>query len=139
LPRKTFVVFPRELNPANYDSIISAFKRAGFSPKLGQQAPVAAEVVPLVAAGLGVSIVPRWTARVLNQAVVYCPIDEDAPRALIGLAHRRDDRFPAVRNFVAAARAMRPANLGTGNGIANVTEKNGMQRHRPVADYHPGQ
>jgi hypothetical protein len=33
------------------------------------------------------------------QAVVYCPIDEDAPRALIGLAHRRDDRSPAARNL----------------------------------------
>jgi hypothetical protein len=64
----------------------------------------------------------------LTQAVVYCPIDEDAPRALIGLAHRRDDRSPAVQNFVATARAMRPANQGTGSGIAKVTEKDNVQR-----------
>lgn len=108
--KETFVLFPRELNPANYDLIISAFKRAGFSPKLGQEAPLAAEAIPLVAAGLGVSIVPRWTAEVLTQAVVYVPIEDDPPRALIGLARRRDDRSPAVRNFVAAARAMRLAN-----------------------------
>jgi DNA-binding transcriptional LysR family regulator len=125
---ETFVLFPRELNPANYDVIISAFKRAGFSPKLGQQAPLAAEAIPLVAAGLGVSIVPRWTAEVFTQAVEYRPIDNDPPRALIGSAHRRDDRSPAVRNFIATARAMRRAQ-DTGNGIAKVTKKDNVQRH----------
>lgn len=125
---ETFVLFPRELNPANYDVIISAFKRAGFSPKLGQQAPLAAEAIPLVAAGLGVSIVPRWTAEVFTQAVEYRPIDNDPPRALIGLAHRRDDRSPAVRNFIATARAMRRAQ-DTGNDIAKVTKKDNVQRH----------
>jgi len=62
------------------------------------------------------------------QAVAYCPIDEDAPRALIGLAHRRDDRSPAARNFVTTARAMRPANQGSGSGIAKVPEKDNVQR-----------
>ena len=61
-------------------------------------------------------------------AVAYCPIDEDAPRALIGLAHRRDDRSPAARNFVATARAMRPENQGGGSGIAKVPEKDNVQR-----------
>jgi hypothetical protein len=34
---ETFVLFPRELNPANYDLIMSAFSRAGFSPKLAKR------------------------------------------------------------------------------------------------------
>ena len=102
--KETFVLYPRELDPATNDSIISACQKAGFSPILGQEAPQIVSVMPLVAAGLGVSIVPQSTARILSDAVVHVPIDGDAPRALIGLAHRRDDRSPAVQNFVAVAR-----------------------------------
>src|ERR1700730_3949373 len=50
------VLFPRELNPSNYDSIIEACIRSGFRPKLGQEAPQVVSVIPLVAAGLGFSI-----------------------------------------------------------------------------------
>ena len=119
----TFIYHPRELNPDNYDSIIAAFKSAGVSPKLGQQAPQIVAVIPLVAAGLGISIVPRSMGRILTDAVAYVPIDGDAPRALIVLAHRRNDRSPAVRNFVAVARRVAQASTyGTSNNVAKVVE-----------------
>jgi DNA-binding transcriptional LysR family regulator len=99
---------PRELNPDNYDSIISAFKSAGFSPKWSLEAPQIVSVIPLVAAGLGVSIVPRSMSHIMTDAVVYLPIDGNAPRALLELAYRQDDRSPAVQNFVAVACELRP-------------------------------
>ncbi len=57
--KDVFVLYPREINPDVYDSAIAAFNRAGFAPKLGQEAPQIESVIPLVAAGLGVSIVPQ--------------------------------------------------------------------------------
>ena len=39
----------------------------------------------------------------------YLAIEGDAPRAEISLAYRRSDRFAAVQNFVAVARAVRLA------------------------------
>jgi len=104
--KDTFVLFPREYNPGNYDSIIAACQSAGFTPHLGQEAPQIVATVPMVAAGLGVSIVPRSMNRILPDAVVYLPIDGAAPRALIGLATRRHDRSAAVQNFVAVARGV---------------------------------
>ena len=101
---ETFILYPRELNPGNYNSFIAACDRAGFSPKLGQEAPQIVSTIPLVAAGLGVSIVPSSTSRILADSVVYLQIEGDAPRALIALAHRRDDPSPVVQNFVAVAR-----------------------------------
>jgi DNA-binding transcriptional LysR family regulator len=99
---------PREINPENYDLIISAFKSAGFSPKGSLEAPQIVSVIPMVAAGLGVSIVPQSMSHMLTDAVVYLPIDGNAPRALLELAYRQDDRSPAVQNFVAVARELRP-------------------------------
>jgi len=102
--KETFVLFPREFSPGNYDSIIAACEKAGFSPRVGHQAPQIEAVIPMVAAGLGVSIVPRSMNHILTNAVAYLPIDGDAPRALLGLAYRHDDRSPPVKNFVAIAR-----------------------------------
>jgi DNA-binding transcriptional LysR family regulator len=109
LAKETFVLFPRALNTGVYDEILGACRRAGFSPVLVQQAPQIVAVIPLVAAGLGVSIVPHSFRRVLPDGVSYLAIDGDAPRAEISLAYRRSDRFAAVQNFVAVARAVRLA------------------------------
>jgi DNA-binding transcriptional LysR family regulator len=124
--KETFVLFPREFNPGYYDSIMAACQRVGFSPILGQGSPQIVAVIPLVAAGLGVSIVPRSMSRILTDAVVYLPIDGDAPRALIGLAHRRNDRSRAVQNFVAIARRHCSDRSKI---VADEVEKVGASRH----------
>ncbi len=111
LAGETFVLFPRALNPSGYDSIIAACQRAGFSPVLGQEAPQVVSVMPLVAAGLGVSIVPRSASRILVDGVGFLSIEGDAPRMEISLAYRRHDRSAVVQNFVAVARAVRKAAL----------------------------
>jgi DNA-binding transcriptional LysR family regulator len=118
LANEIFVLFPRDLNPSNYDSIISACHSAGFDPKLGQEAPQIVSTIPMVAAGLGVSIVSQSTSRIQAEGVVYLSIDGDAPRALISLAHRRNDRSPAVRKFLAVARRARTAAERKKNDVA---------------------
>jgi DNA-binding transcriptional LysR family regulator len=106
LAQETFVMIGRELNPAYYDAVIMACLAAGFRPRLGPPAPQLLPIIPMVAAGLGVSIVPQSVAGILPGAVVYLPIKGNAPRAMIGLAYQRGDRSAAVRNFIAAARSV---------------------------------
>jgi len=77
---------------------------AGFSPKLMQEAPQIVTVIPMVAAGFGVSIVPRSFSNVDFAGVNYVDIEEDAPRSAIGLAYRRDERSLAIKNAIKAAR-----------------------------------
>jgi DNA-binding transcriptional LysR family regulator len=126
LSKETFVLYPRELNPGGYDAIIAACQRAGFSPVLGQEAPQIVSVLPLVGAGLGVSLVPGSTSHILPDMVSYIQIEGDAPRAEICLVYRRDDRSAIVKNFVAVARAVRQAaESKNNNGLKgqNVTVK----------------
>ena len=104
LAKETFVMYPRALNPGNYDAIIAACRHAGFTPKLGQHAPQIVSVIPLVAAGLGLAIVPRSTSRILSDEVHYVSLEGDVPRSEIYLAHRRRDGSRVVKNFVAVAR-----------------------------------
>jgi len=104
LAPETLILFPRTIGPGLHDAIIASCQRAGFSPKLGQEAPQISTTVHMVAAGFGVSIVPQSIARIRLEGVVYIRIEGEAPRAPISLAYRRDDRSPIVRNFVASAR-----------------------------------
>jgi len=104
LAKETFILPPREINPGVYDSIISACHRAGFSPKLGLETPQLVSLIAMVAAGLGVSIVPHCISRIQADGVFYLPIKGDAQRPVISLAYRRDDRSPTVQNFLAVAR-----------------------------------
>jgi DNA-binding transcriptional LysR family regulator len=104
LAEETLILFPRTIGPGGHDAIIASCQRAGFSPKLGQQAPQMPENVHMVAAGFGVSIVPQSLAQIHHPGVAYIRIEGEAPRAPISLAFRRDDRSTIVRNFVTSAR-----------------------------------
>jgi DNA-binding transcriptional LysR family regulator len=106
LAEERLVLFPRGLNPTGYDAIIAACKQAGFRPKLGQESPQIVSIMPLVAAGLGVSVVPRSASRIVVEGVSYLSIDGEAPRAQICLMHRRHESSPAIQNFVAVARRL---------------------------------
>jgi DNA-binding transcriptional LysR family regulator len=104
LAEETLILFPRTIGPGLHDAIIASCQRAGFSCKLGQDAPQISTTVHMVAAGFGVSIVPQSIAQFHLAGVAYIHIEGDAPRAPISLAYRRDDRSTTVRNFVASAR-----------------------------------
>jgi DNA-binding transcriptional LysR family regulator len=104
LAKEEFVLFHRPFSPATYDSIFAACRQAGFSPKVDQEAPTMVTVIPLVAAGFGVSILPRSFSHVQFAGVSYVDIEKEAPRSAIGLAFRRDERSPAIRNVMKAVR-----------------------------------
>jgi DNA-binding transcriptional LysR family regulator len=104
LAEETLILFPRTIGPGLHDAIIASCQRAGFSPKLGKDAPQISTTVQMVAAGFGLSIVPQSIMQLRLAGVAYIRIEGEAPRAPVSLAYRRDDRSTTVRNFVASAR-----------------------------------
>jgi DNA-binding transcriptional LysR family regulator len=111
LTGEPFILFPRANSPEVYDDIVLACRRAGFSPKIVQQAPEVASALNLIAAGEGVSIVPASMRHMQPQGVAYRAILGDAPRAPLSLAHRSNEPSAAVRNLAALARRA-AANIG---------------------------
>jgi DNA-binding transcriptional LysR family regulator len=80
--------FPRSLGPGFHDKILSACQAAGFSPITGQEAPQIAAMVPMVAAGLGVAIVPGSLDQIHASGVSFHPIKGPAPVAELAVATR---------------------------------------------------
>ena len=113
LGEETFVFYRRPTGPGLYDAIVSACLAAGFSPRVGQEAPRMSSSLSLVAAGLGVSIVPASMQRMNVEGVAFAPLRQD-PRltAPLLLATRRGDRTSLVERFRAEVRAAAEAREG---------------------------
>lgn len=101
LASETFILYKRPGGPGLYDTIITACHGAGFSPKVGQEAPRIISTLNLVAAGLGVSIVPESLRRLQMDGVVYRRLSGGAHlRAPLILACRRGENAAAVQRFI---------------------------------------
>jgi DNA-binding transcriptional LysR family regulator len=98
-----FLLFPREIAPTLYDTVVDACRKAGFEPIIGQLVPHMASIVNLVAAALGVSIVPASMMQVRVTGIAYRQIAALPPTTQLALAYRRGETSPAVRNFIARA------------------------------------
>jgi len=96
LSADTFIMYPRHIGFGVYDTVVTACERAGFSPKLGQEAPQLSSIISLVAAGMGVSVVPSTMSQYQADGVAYLPISKDTPIAQLGLAFRTSAHAPAL-------------------------------------------
>lgn len=105
LAGEAFILFPREVAPELHDAIVALCRKAGFAPRIGQEAIQMQTIVSLVAGGMGVSLVPASLGHMRRDGVVYRPLAERGPRVEIGLAWRASDDSPLTRAFVAEARA----------------------------------
>jgi DNA-binding transcriptional LysR family regulator len=102
LAGETFIVYARQLGPAFYEATMSACLKAGFSPRLGQEAPRITSALSLVAVGLGISLVPACMQRMTMDGVTYRLLKGAAlPNAVLNLGSRRAEASPVVRNFLA--------------------------------------
>ncbi|WP_331608122.1 LysR family transcriptional regulator [Povalibacter sp.] len=101
LANETFILYKRPGGPGLYDTIITACRRAGFSPRVGQEAPRIISTLNLVAAGLGVSVVPASLRRLQMDGVVYRRlIDSVDLKAPLILASRPGENSAAVQRFL---------------------------------------
>jgi DNA-binding transcriptional LysR family regulator len=105
LAAETFIVYRRHNGPGLYDAILSACNAAGFSPRIGQEAPRIVSTLNLVAAGLGVSLVPESLQRMRLDGVVFRRVTGPPhPKAPLYLASRHGETSAVVRKFLQLVR-----------------------------------
>jgi DNA-binding transcriptional LysR family regulator len=100
-----FIAFARVEGPGMFDVTVAACLRAGFTPRLGQEAPRITSTLGLVAAGLGVALVPASLRRVHMDGVAYCELaPADCPTVPLHLATRRGVGSAVLRSFLDTVR-----------------------------------
>jgi len=100
LATEAFVLYRRRVGLGLYDAILVACREAGFSPQVVQEAPRMTATLSLVAAGLGVSIVPASMQRLRGDGIVYRELSEC--RSLVAplhLATRVGDTSSVLERF----------------------------------------
>lgn len=76
LANEPFVFFDPHVGTGLYDDILGLLRRYGISPFITQEVGEAMTIIGLVAAGLGVSILPASFGRVRLADMVWLPIEE---------------------------------------------------------------
>jgi DNA-binding transcriptional LysR family regulator len=104
LAAEPFILFPRKVGTSLYDHIVGICRRAGFSPRVEQEAIQMQTIVSLVAAGMGVALVPASLVNMRRTGVAYRPLAERSPAVEVGVVWRRSDESPTTRAFLATAR-----------------------------------
>jgi DNA-binding transcriptional LysR family regulator len=101
-----FVLFPRRNGPPLYDEVILACNRRGFSPTIVQEAPQFSSAITLVAAGIGIALIPESLCQIHAFGVAHADIADrlaTVPLSLVMLDDARE--APAIDNFVRHVRA----------------------------------
>ncbi|MEP0886992.1 LysR family transcriptional regulator [Leptolyngbya sp. PL-A3] len=109
LASEPFILFPRPLAPGLYDQIISLCQRADFSPRVVQEAIQMQTIVSLVAAEIGVAIVPLSLENLKRTGVIYRPLQEETPQAAIALIWQKEQVSPTIQRFLDVVKAIIPA------------------------------
>jgi DNA-binding transcriptional LysR family regulator len=74
LAEEPLIVPERRSRPHSHDLTMKLFAEAGLQARIVQLADEKQTIVNLVAAELGVAIVPRWTSRMAARGVCYVPL-----------------------------------------------------------------
>ncbi|GAP36868.1 LysR family transcriptional regulator [Piscinibacter sakaiensis] len=98
------VIFPRGIAPSLFDAVVAAYRGAGHTPHIAQEAIQLQTIVNLVSAGMGVAWVPRSLAQLQRPGVVYRAVEDVALQAQTSLVWTAGAP-PVVERFVAHVEA----------------------------------
>jgi len=105
LAHEKFIGYPRAAGAGLYDSVIAACIVSGFNPDIAYEAPQIVSTLNLVAAGMGISVVPSSMQRLRLDAVVYRPLSgPHKPKGQLNLAVRDDALTSPATAFLALVR-----------------------------------
>jgi DNA-binding transcriptional LysR family regulator len=108
LKQEAFITFPRSLAPGLFDCIVSLCQQANFSPIVVQEATQMQTIVSLVAAEMGIALVPASLRNLQRVGVVYRDIEVmttgtatgETRLVSIALAWRKQETSVLIRNFI---------------------------------------
>jgi DNA-binding transcriptional LysR family regulator len=99
LSGQAFVMYERSYAPGFHDLMVGILRDGGIVPDVRQTAGQMPTLVSLVAAGMGISILPKSAVRHSVASVVACEIADDIPMSEIGTAVNKGNRTAIVDNF----------------------------------------
>jgi DNA-binding transcriptional LysR family regulator len=98
LALEPFLMTARTRGSGYHDYVLATCREAGFSPRIVQEGSHF-DVLSLVAAGIGVAIVPSSLREIRRGDVIYRPLRERVRTQLV-MVSRRTSVSPVLREFL---------------------------------------
>lgn len=95
-----FISYPTSPPSAMYQVMLEACANAGFVPQIRHEVRETSSLVSLVAAGLGVAVVPASVRHLRIPGAVHRPIDGCEATSDLAIAWRENEQSPVVLNCV---------------------------------------
>lgn len=111
LRSELFITYSAEMSTVN-EAVLASCRRADFAPRIAHRAPGTAALLALVAAGLGIALVPDSARTIQPRGVVIRDLPDTASVDL-SLAVRADDPSPLLARALDALEGLRDAGLPT--------------------------
>jgi len=103
LAAQPFILYPARPRPSYADHVLGLFRAAGHGLDVIQEANELQTAIGLVAAGLGVTVVPASVQRLQREDIAYLPLDSSGFTSPVIVSRRRDDRSPFLLQASALA------------------------------------
>lgn len=108
LAGEPLVIYPSAPRTSWVDFMLSVFREAGVEPGPAEEASDTFTAMALVAAGLGITLVPGSSGLFARPGLVWRPLVEPAPRTRLVLLHRPDAMPATVEALLAAVDRLWP-------------------------------
>jgi len=106
---EAMILYPRHAGIGLYWKVQDLCAKAGFRPNTVQEARDASTMIGLVAAGVGIAVVPSDTECIALAGVVYRKLLDKTAVSTLHLAWREGDDNPFVKLLLEGLRRARPA------------------------------
>lgn len=100
LRNERFVLRPRGLGTGFFEQVFSVCAEAGFTPNIAQETSEATTTLGLVAAGVGITIVPEALQSIRVHDVVWREIADAETRSRIMLVYNKQSTNPLRDQFI---------------------------------------
>jgi DNA-binding transcriptional LysR family regulator len=109
LQADAMILFPRRAAPGYHDLFVNVCRRAGFVPRIAHETESIQTNLGLVAAGLGVTLMPASIRSLRRTGVVYRSLAPPVPYVEMAVAYGRDHRSTILPAFLRVLREVGPA------------------------------
>jgi DNA-binding transcriptional LysR family regulator len=129
LSEEPFVLYPDHPRPSWTDYVIGLCQRAGFRPVVVQRTVEIQTTLSLVAAGIGLSIVPKCIGNLQRKDVVFRHLTGVRARTELLAAYRERDPSPVVQTFLKVLwRSVRAQQGGKSHGTRKAMDSEELVR-----------
>ncbi|MBR0822696.1 LysR family transcriptional regulator [Bradyrhizobium liaoningense] len=116
LAPEPMVLYAKSIGSGLYQKIVDLCRDAGFTPNVVQEANATPTMMGLVAAGMGISVLPESLMRLSLDGLKFLPLRDPKAQTAVWLAKRWDDRSSLVRHLFQQASRLKPKTSAPASG-----------------------